>query len=412
MSAAVAAPTGAAPTGAAQTTEPLPDVLSGPKSPISFPDRANFAVMGQAYLNSGSTHPFSLGARDAVTQYLQHRTLASQYADFDTSDERVLGLFAELINANVDEVTFVQSTTMGENMVVRGLGLPKPGAHVVTDTLHFFGSLPLYEHLQDKGCDVTFVKARDGRIDLDDMKAAITPGTKLVAISAVSTINGFAHDVKAVCDLAHAQGALVYVDMVHAAGCIPVDVKAWGVDFAACASYKWLMGDFGMGFIYARKDVQHLIDSVFVGYEGISKFQSHIYPFDPPGDRIVDWGVSDDATGRFAVGTHSFSLLAHLEYSLNYIKKAGLPRIQAHAQTMAERLKKELPTMGYSLMTPLESRTPMVACALENARDLAPKFKAANVNITLSTNRLRLSMSVFNDMDDIERALKVLSQKS
>ena len=71
--------------------------------------------------------------------------------------------------------------------------------------------------------------------------------------------NGFQHDLKAVCDLAHAHGAYVYADIIQAAGAVPIDVRASGVDFAAAATYKWLMGDFGLGFLYVRED---LLDAV------------------------------------------------------------------------------------------------------------------------------------------------------
>ena len=62
-------------------------------------------------------------------------------------------------------------------------------------------------------------------------------------------INGFTHDVAWLASLAHAHGARLYVDAVQAAGCVPIDVRATGIDFLASASYKWLMGDFGLGFV-------------------------------------------------------------------------------------------------------------------------------------------------------------------
>ena len=58
------------------------------------------------------------------------------------------------------------------------------------------------------------------------MRRAVRPGTKLVALSLVSTINGFEHDLKAVCDIAHAAGAYVFADIIHAAGCVPLDLHA------------------------------------------------------------------------------------------------------------------------------------------------------------------------------------------
>ena len=93
------------------------------------------------------------------------------------------------------------------------------------------------------GVDVTWVQDRDGVVHPEDIQKALRKDTKLIALSLVAMHNGFEQDLKAVCDIAHANGTLVYADIIQAAGAIPIDVKARGVDFAACSSYKWLMGD-------------------------------------------------------------------------------------------------------------------------------------------------------------------------
>lgn len=383
------------------------------RAPVrSLPDKSSFLMKGLTYLDSGSQHPASAGARAAAEAYLGHRTFAPNTLQHSPDEDAVRAKFAKLINAaSPDDIAFAQSTTTGEQMVLRGLGFPQNGAHIVSDTLHFFGSLPIYEEMARQGCKVTWVHDRDGCIPLADMKQAITKDTRLVSLSLVSTINGFEHDLKAVCDIAHANGALVYADIIHAAGCVPVDVQASGVDFAACASYKWLMGDFGLGFIYASKEARtHLLRREY-GYEGITKFDPHIYPFDPPGGTIVDYAYGDTAEGCFAHGTVAFSVIAQLDYSLDYIAALGVPAIQTHAQKLTGHLKKELPRLGYRLMTPPETKTPLVACALENAHQkLAAKMDAANVRITTSKNRFRISPSVFNDEADIERFLSVLGR--
>lgn len=388
--------------------------LSGnaPTPPAStrLPDKASFAPTRLAYLDSGTMHPVSLGAKAAVDTYLAERELkpgASGHLDEDGPRAK----FARLINANPDEIAFVQSTTMGEQIILKALGLPAPGAHIVTDTLHFFGSFPLYEGLAKQGCEVSWLRPKDGRIELSDMKRAVRDGTRLVALSLVSTYNGFQHDLKSVCDIAHAKGALVYADIIHAAGCVPVDVKASGVDFAACASYKWLMGDFGLGFLFARKDRQAELKRTQFGYYGIGSFTSHVYPFDPPSPTgaIADYSFRDEAMGHFAYGTYSHMGVAQLAHSLDYLMALGVERIQAHSQLLTDRLKGELPRLGYQLVTPADARTPIVTCVLEGARDkLKGRLDAAGVKIMVAKNRFRVTPSVFNDMGDVDRLLAAL----
>lgn len=399
---------GALPLAARAAAGTAPAPAETPPGPRTLPDRAAFAPMDVAYLNPGSTHPISRSAKAELDRYLAERMFIPG-AEYELGEERVIERFARLINAEPAEIAFVQSTTAGEHLVVQSLGLPEKGAHVVTDTLHFFGSFPLYADLERAGVEVTWIRQEDGRIPLDAIERAVRRGTRLVSLSLVSTVNGFEHDLPAVCEIAHAHGARVYADIIHAAGCIPVDVKASGVDFTACSGYKWLMGDFGLGFLYVRKDRLPELERVRHGYYAIDRFRTHVYPFDPPGERVVEYGYRDDARGLFATGTYSHTAVALLDHSLGYILDLGVENINAHARTLTDRLKSELPRLGYTLATPLESRAPMVACWMEDARRLAPKLEAAKVVMSVSRNRFRASVSVFNDMDDVERLLAVLS---
>jgi len=103
--------------------------------------------------------------------------------------------------------------------------------------------------------------------------------------------------------------------------------------------------------------------------------------------------------------------LAGLEYSLPYIATIGVQKIQAHAQRLTERLKEELPRRGYPLLTPRNARSPIVTVVAEKAERLAPAFSAANVQVTTRWNHIRISVSVFNDMDDVEHLLEVFPAK-
>jgi selenocysteine lyase/cysteine desulfurase len=385
---------------------------TAPKPPVArtLPDKASFAPLGMTYLDSGSHHPAPLGAVEAVKAYLFSASM-DRRATYKLDNDGVRAKFARLINADPSEIAFIPNTMTGEQAVLRGLGLPASRGHIVTDTLHFFGSVPLHEEMRKQGADVTWVRARDGRIPFEEMKRAIRKGTTLVAVSSVSTINGFQHDMKALCEHAHANGALVYADIIHGAGCVPIDVKDWNVDFAASSSYKYLMGDFGLGFVYARKDVQDRLRRTEFGYYGLSKFDTHIYPYDPPGTVVAEYDWDRSAEGRFAHSTLAHGVAAHLDHSLEYILNLGVKNIQAHAKTLTDHLKEELPKLGYELMTPLESSAPNVACAYEGARTkLAKRLADANVRITVRANNFRATTSVFNDHSDIERLLAALGR--
>ncbi|MBT6031193.1 MAG: aminotransferase class V-fold PLP-dependent enzyme [Kordiimonadaceae bacterium] len=373
--------------------------------PSSLPDKKSFEEMDVRYINSASQHPISLASSKAAENYLAKRRLHPDAPKGLHDSTGPLSKFAKLINADEEEIAYVQSTTAGEQMVLRSLGFPHDGGHIVTDTLHFSGSIPTYKGLNRMGVDVTWVKDRDGVVHPEDIKKALRSDTKLIALSLVAMHNGFEQDLKAVCDIAHANGTLVYADIIQAAGAIPIDVKESGVDFAACSSYKWLMGDFGTGFLYVRKEIFSQLKRINFGYFNANAFRNDV----ETDEDNVNFGYAQSASSYFAMGTRPFATVAILEHSLDYILNIGVHNIQTHAQKMTDHLKEELPTLGYKLITPKMSKSPIVSCDFADAsKVLGPRLNEAKVKISVYADSFRISPSVFNDMDDIDRLLRAL----
>jgi selenocysteine lyase/cysteine desulfurase len=393
-----------------------PALASGAKAAApttALPAKAAFAQMPFVYLDSGSTHPMPLGARAALEEYLRYKTRDGRWTGYsmDAKEKAVLEGFGALVGATPDELTIVQSTTMGENLVLKALGFPEGGGRIVTDALHFFGSFYTYGELAKAGIDVVMLPMTpEGRIDMQAMEAAVNDKTRLVAVSHVSTTNGFEHDLKRVADIAHAHGAKVYADIVHGAGSTPLDLRAAGVDFAASSSYKWLMGDFGLGFLYVRREIQDQVPRPWWGYHQVGgRFITHTFPFDAPGSTPAEYGYAEGADGKFAMGTTSWTGVVQLEHSIGWIRQVGVPALVAHRGPLAHAVQTELRRRGYQPMTPLDSRTPLVAFALKNARPkLSDLLNKGDVRITVSQNRFRVSLAAFNDMNDVDRLLEVL----
>jgi selenocysteine lyase/cysteine desulfurase len=377
----------------------------------SFPAKNMFAIKG-TFVNAAYTHPMSLGSYQEIGKFLNARMLNRQEPVGYDAYERasVAADFARLINADKEEIAWIPSTMVGENLIVSGLGLPGSKEHVVTDAFHFHGSLHLYGELEKQGLKLTVVKPRNNRIDLNDLDAAITPGTKLVAVSLVSATTGFQHDLKKVCELAHSRGALVYADIIQAAGAIPIDVKDSQVDFCACSTYKWLMGDFGVGFLYVRKTVLPLIKRSLIGYRQIKNYTSHFLPFDSPGSSVFDSSSTDDMSGHFEVGTFANEGIAAIRYSLDFLNRTGVDKIYQYRKPMIDRLQQELASdKRYIPLTPADAVSPIVSFAFKDAAiKLKPKLDAADINISVYDNMIRISPSFYNDIGDIDHLLSVL----
>lgn len=371
-----------------------------------LPDRTNFRL-DHTYLNAAYTHPMGAMTYRATEAFLQARVHAVDTPwPADNARDRAVALFAALINADPADIAVVPSTMEGENMVVRALGLG-PGRGAVTDAFHY--SPQIYGELRRRGAPVRVAMPRDNRIDPANLDALIKDDTRLVSVSAVASDTGFRHDLDAVCRVAHAKGAMVYADIIQAAGAAPLDVKATPIDFACCGAYKWLMGDFGVAFLYVRPDRLHDLSRVFAGWRQLKSYQSRLYPFDPGGPPGIDYELRTDTVGLFEVSTPSWAALAGLTASLAYLQQVGVEAIAAHRRPLMTRLQAEAPRLGLLPLTPTAPDTPAIAFAYPDAlRRLGPPLQAARIKVQLSRSRLRISPSVYNDMNDIERLLQVL----
>src|SRR5262249_30691576 len=308
------------------------------------------------------------------------------------------------------EISYIPNTSTGENLVVEALGITRFNGNVVTDALHFEGALVHLMELQKQGLDLRVVQPRDGRIDMKDLERVVDNRTKLVEISLVSMYNGFQHDLKAVCDLAHAHGAYVYADIIQAAGAVPIDVRASGVDFAATATYKWLMGDFGLGFFYVREDLLgRVVTRPHWSYRSAADVDIHLSPFDPESPKPVTWAAKHDASGYFELGTVANAVAAALSVSLPYVKGLGVDDIQRHRLPLLKRLQDEMPRLGFTPQTPRDSTSPIVTFASRDTREAARKLDAAKVQVRVAPYWVRIAPSIYNDMHDVDRLLDALS---
>jgi selenocysteine lyase/cysteine desulfurase len=378
---------------------------------VTLPVRSDFPIAAKSvFLNNAFCHPLSSGALKAVQDYLQQRATDPTHASYAAASDQIKAIFATLVNAQPSAISFVPSTTVAENLVVNGLGLPGVEGNIVTDALHYKGSTYLYRLLQAQGRDVRFVQPRDGRIEMADLEAAVDRNTKLIAISLVSYLNGFQHDLKAVCDLAHSHGAYVYADIVQAAGAIPVDVRAANVDFCGCGSHKWLMGDMGIGFLYVREDLlDQAVRRTQFGSWQIASYENHVFPYDVTADGAATWKALTGAAAYFEAGTIAQSAVAALSDSLPYIQRLGVERIQAHAQSLTARLQKELPRLGFPPLTPPETKSPIAGFVLRDPQRTAARLQRANVHVRIDQHLMRISPSVYNDQTDIDKLLNALS---
>ena len=185
---------------------------------------------------------------DAMSDYLLHHNANTHWA-YPTSEETDAMLtaaratLAEFVNGSADEIAFGQNMTSLTFHLARGLGRAwGPGDEIVVTELDHHANVAPWQALAvDRGVTVRTARmhAEDGTLDWDDLERQVNRKTKLVAVGAASNALGTISDVRAAAELAHAHGALAFVDAVHYAPHQLVDVQAIGCDFLACSAYKF-----------------------------------------------------------------------------------------------------------------------------------------------------------------------------
>ena len=382
-------------------------------------------ALNETYFNSAAQHPLGNHTARGMQKYIEFMHLGPGGGRRDFWEQglaEVKPMFARLINARPEEIATCPSTTVGENMILNGMDLT--GGNVVTNDLHYVASLANYLTRQkEHGLEVRIVKHRDWQTDLDDMARAVDRKTKLIAVSTVSSVNGHVEDMKALSDLAHSHGGYLFGDIIQGCGATPIDVKAMGIDFASCAMYKWLQGEHGFGFLYIRED---LAGSVVKAREFTGHPDFNYQPWaSAPKAGQPDW-INHASTGvaAFECGTPSVITYAGQYESFRYIEKLGVPNIRAHAKTLIDRLQKEMPALGYTPITPKGAESSIVTFLSRDSNVTRAKIGKAvtagkakisitgpNSALTVGRfgNHLRISVSVFNNQDDVTKLLEVLS---
>jgi cysteine desulfurase family protein (TIGR01976 family) len=185
---------------------------------------------------------------DAMDDYLFNHN-ANTHWRYPTSEEtdaliaHAREALADFLNGRPDEIVFGQNMTTLTFHLARALGREwSKGDEIVITELDHHGNVAPWRALEkDRGVTVRMVKMRteDGRLDWSDLEAALTSRTKVLAIGAASNALGTITDVARATQLAHAVGALAFVDAVHYAPHVLVDAQQIGCDFLACSAYKF-----------------------------------------------------------------------------------------------------------------------------------------------------------------------------
>lgn len=364
---------------------------------MTWPEvRARFPVLERtAYLNAGTYGPLSRATLEAIEQLhawegAHGRTGRVYFDDMLERRERVRALLAEQIVVPVDTLALTASTTQGIQIVVVGLDLGPGDEVVTTDTEHFGLTGPLAA----SGATLRIAKVRDASADdlLGLLLAEVTPMTKLIALSAVSWINGVRFPWYTVRDETQVP---VLVDGAQSVGAI--DVDATGADFYTVSAQKWLCGPDATGALYVA-DAESIRPRL-VAYPSAESYEIAAGTWTPK-----------DGSRRFDPAFTPVASLAGLEAALTDLPDGRFER----AHELTERCRSLLDAQGYDVVTEADQAT-LVSFRFEgDTTEAAAALHRRGVVVRElpGTGLLRASVGWWNDGSDLERLVEALAEIS
>ncbi len=221
------------------------------------------------FLNHGS---FGACPRPVFEEYQRwQRELERQPVEFlarrlDGLIDAAKARLAAEIGARPDDLVLVTNATSGMNVVARSLPLGA-GDEVVASN-HEYGAVgQLWQHVCDRsGAMLVRADVRPGSDLMDELWSAVTPRTRVISVSHLTSATAIRFPVEEICRRAREQGILVAVDGAHAPGQLDLDVEAVGADFYAGNCHKWLCAPKGAGFLHVRSEHQDELVPPVVGW--------------------------------------------------------------------------------------------------------------------------------------------------
>jgi len=370
---------------------------------------------------------------DAIRDYLSYSN-ANTCGAYATSQrtnamlDEARKAMADFLNCAPDEIIFGANMTALTFAMSRAIGRELgPGNEIVLTHLDHDANVSPWRALEETGATIRFVNVRqhDCTLDMSDMTKKICGHTRLVAAGYASNAVGTINPVKEIVKLAHASGAMAYIDAVHYAPHGPIDVKELDCDFLVCSTYKF----FGphMGVLYGKREhlqrlrpykVRANSDAIPYRWELGTLNHECIAGITACVDYLADLGRRCDpsAANRRAALLAAYAAIEKHEHTLMARLMDGLlkiPGLKLYGISDPSRFAQRCPTIALRV----EGNTPLQLATRLGERGFFTwdgNYYALNLTELLDVEKdggfLRIGLAHYNTMEEVERLLQAMQE--
>jgi selenocysteine lyase/cysteine desulfurase len=361
--------------------------------------RSHFPILRhKTYLYNCSQGALSDAVEAGMREYaMSWRTSSAPWDDWMEVYEALRRAFATFINAQPEEVAIVSSASAGINPIANALTFDQRDGVVMSEY-----EFPTMGHIwlaqRPRGARVQFLDGVDYAVPVERYEQAVDDRTRIVPLTHVSFVTGARSDVAAITRIAHANGALLFLDGYQDCGTRPIDVKALDVDFFVSGTLKYLLGPPGLAFLYVRRELIETLTPTMTSWFS----QRDVFAFDT---KHLDPAPH---ARRFENGAPAIPSLYLARPALDLLTRVGLDNVAAQIERLTRAFLRGVAELDIATKTPSSSVGPLVVL---RARDPAAALaKLTERGILASTRRdgVRLAFHVYNTLHDVDTTLAVL----
>ena len=345
------------------------------------------ATKGTAHVshfnNAGASLPAD-AVVDTIIQYLQEESTMGGYeaeAKYKPQLDRTYDLIAQLINADKNEIAILESASAAWVIAFNGISFSE-GDEIITCEMEYVTNVIGLLNVQKRYGIVIKVIPNDeqGNFSLSALENAITPKTKLIAITHIASGTGGVMPVVAIGAVARQHGILYLLDACQSAGQVPLNVKEIGCDMLTVTGRKYLRAPRGTGFLYVRKEVRDQLELLAV--DG----------FNAEWVTTTDFKLRDDGK-RFELYEKNRALTLGLGKAVENALSVGVDRIWERIQFLSGLLRAKLNQIdGVTVQDTGSQQCGIVTFSIEGLDPFVIKSKLAerkiNVSVALAKSTL------------------------
>ena len=363
--------------------------------------RKEFPVTDEIiFFDHARVAPLPERVRKVVSSFVEDATQfgTAHYETWMLELERTRKKFAELINANLDEIAFVKNTSEGISIVANGFDW-QPGDNVVIPDIEFPANVYPWWNLKKRGVETRMVKSIEGRVLFDDLAKQVDNRTRILSISSVECNSGFRTDLNRLGAFCKEKGVLFFVDAIQSLGVLPMDVKKDHIDFLSADGHKWMLSVEGLGGFYISKKVVDRIRPVTMGWGNVVNADNFM---------DYDFTFKKDAK-KFEEGTPNTMSIHAFGAALGLLLEANINNIEKRVMSLGDCIIAELNRRDIKIYssTLSEERSGNISFVLD--KDGLYSFMLENkVKLTVRDGLVRFSPHFYNNEDEILKVFDLL----